>query len=89
MIRKYMHVWISLCFALCSIATAVAVNVESEPTAYLYDSTQFDLTTYTTVAMRMIRFRDGTVCVVAKSYNSSDTLQLECDFSRSATVQVK
>lgn len=64
----------------------VEVPLSPEPTAFLHDSTQFQIGNIG-VAMRMVRFRDGTVCVTAKTYNSSDSLQLECDFSRSSTVK--
>lgn len=81
---------IGLCIVLVWMVNKPAIaQVEAplppEPTAQLYDSTQFQIG-YATIALQMVRFRDGTVCVTAKSYNSSSALQLECDFSHSATV---
>ena len=62
-------------------------KVEVETTAYLHDSTSVWVAN-TNIAMQLIRFREGTVCVIAEPYNAHD-MQMQCDFSNSSLVHNK
>ena len=78
---------VGLCIVLAwKVSTPVSAQVEAPlPTAYLGDATSFGVGA-TTVALRIIRFQEGTVCVVASPYNAYN-ITMQCDFSRSATVK--
>lgn len=63
----------------------VEAPLPEPPTAYLHDATSLWVAN-TKAEMQLVRFREGTVCVVAGVYNTSD-IQIQCDFSRSSAVQ--
>lgn len=81
-------VWVMCIFTWAIVSypvTAQTPKVEVEPTAYLLDATTVNVA-HSKVGLQMIRFRDGTVCVVGSVYQTS-RFELQCDFTRSSTVQ--
>lgn len=67
--------------------TAQTQKVEAEPTAYVHDGTLVYVGD-ATVTLKLVRFRDGVVCVVGNS-RYSGRIQLDCDFSNSSLVHNK
>lgn len=67
--------------------TAQTPTVEVEPTVYLHDGASVDFGN-ASIHVKMIRFREGTVCVLSES-RYSDRGQMECDFSNSSLVHNK
>lgn len=80
-------IWIA-CLIMWAIisypVTAQTPKVEVEPTAFLGDGTTLHLNT-NTVTLKMVRFRDGTVCVVGSKYGA---IALECNISASASPSI-
>lgn len=66
--------------------TAQTPKVEVQTTAHLGDGTTLHVG-ISNVHLRLVRFQEGTVCIVGVASNSATKIQLECDFSRSVTIQ--
>lgn len=83
-------VWVMCMFTWAIVSlpvTAQTPTVEVEPTVYLHDGASVDFGN-ASIHVKMIRFREGTVCVLSDS-RYSDRGQMECDFSNSSLVHNK
>lgn len=83
-------VWVMCIFTWAIVsypARAQTPTVEVEATAYIHDGTTLGVGS-TTVVLKMVRFREGTVCVVGNSTHTSK-IQMQCDFSNSSLVHNK